>query len=1337
MKINRYRYVTLLLMFIFLFLGNFVSHSFAVNHYIRPGATGNNSGSDWTNAWTQHPSSWIRGDTYYYADGVIDSRCIISAAENGNTRIFVKKATVQDHGTDVGWSNSYGDGKFVFSYSTPAANQAVILVWNGYVTIDGQTGGGPGNWREDFGFEVSIPDSTDAENFALIKVSNGISYISLSHIDLKQAGMNNWEPVEDGYNNKQDCILCASSAGINNIHISYCYLHEANRTHIFWNFVSNSIVEYSFFERRQGAPHGEAISVNYSGLNANNIFRYNMFADISGTGIIVIKDSIQSLFYIYGNIFMTKVRDNYYTTNGVICNTGGDTNTHMYVFNNTMINMGGGNTGISWRGDNVTGNIAFNNLWYNCENSGVEGVQLYGYNEYRDTDFIYGVSAGPSDIVDSGNPFTKTLPEIISSLEFGRKNESTPGVSPTSRYSMNEVEGLNKDMFGVTRAFDSVWTIGAIEYPPSNPPDSPPPPAVPPTITSVTVDPNTGTVNIGGTVTITVTAGGNETGLTPSNATFNAKQIVLSDQGNGKYAGTYTVAQGDNDAVNAQATNITLTGPGGTSAPASSSGSTLIIDAHTLPQPPVIASVTLNPTNKRVKIGDTVTITVTAQNNQSGLTPSNATFNAKQIALNDQGNGKYIGTYTVTQGDNDAVNAEAMNITLSSGGGTSTPASSSGSNLSVDAHAPNITSVVLNPNTGVIRPGETVTITVYTAGGESGLAPSNATFVGKSVHLSDQGNGTYSGTYTIQATDSGQEFAPNALFSDGFENGNTNQWTSTSSGIIAGNVAKLGNNGVVYDVQSTSYKLMQKDFGSDYFATYSSFYFKLDADFVMGDGEQCYIMSMNNTQNSRAWSLSLRRSGPNYQIIAANGGLIGNWTTINKGQWYWIKVKHISAVNGSIEWWVDGMSKGSHSGNTSSVAAGKLSGIYMNQVGAGTRGKIYWDHFQVTPTDHTESAVLEATGITVTDSAGNTSNVASSSGSQLTIDTSPPAPDAPTITSVIINPNSGFVKVGGSVSITVTAGNNESGLTPSNATINGKQVTLSGQGNGTYTGIYTVQEGDNENTNVEAINITLTGTGGTSAPASSSGSSLTVDGRTPAISSVTISPDTGTVTVGQSVFIFVTAGGNETGLTASNAMINGRSIPLVDLNNGIYRGEYIVGSGDNEGVNIEATNIRLTDMAGNVSTAASSSGSSLSVDITTPESPPDAPVVASVAINPNSGTIKTGNTVNITVTAANNQAGLTPSNATFNGKQVPLVGQGNGTYTGIYTVTEGDNDGVNVEATNITLTGAGGTSAPAASTGSTVRVDAHKPVITSVVVNPNSGWLRAGQSITITATAAN
>src|SRR3989339_75388 len=106
-------------------------------HYIRQGATGSNNGSDWTNAWIALPATLQRGHTYYIADGTYGSYTFDDAV-SGTLYITVKKAVAGDHGTNTGWQTGHGDGQAEFSGFSFSS---------GYYVIDGQSGGGPGNWN--------------------------------------------------------------------------------------------------------------------------------------------------------------------------------------------------------------------------------------------------------------------------------------------------------------------------------------------------------------------------------------------------------------------------------------------------------------------------------------------------------------------------------------------------------------------------------------------------------------------------------------------------------------------------------------------------------------------------------------------------------------------------------------------------------------------------------------------------------------------------------------------------------------------------------------------------------------------------------------------------------------------------------------------------------------------------------------------------------------------------------------------------------------------------------------------------------------------------------------
>ncbi|MFZ2473204.1 MAG: hypothetical protein WAW52_14835, partial [Methanothrix sp.] len=92
----------------------FTTSAFSANYYVRSGATGNGSGSDWINAYTSLPSTLSRGtdstgSIYYIGAGKYEGYHFskTTAPVDRTKVITIKKATVADHGTDTGWSAAY------------------------------------------------------------------------------------------------------------------------------------------------------------------------------------------------------------------------------------------------------------------------------------------------------------------------------------------------------------------------------------------------------------------------------------------------------------------------------------------------------------------------------------------------------------------------------------------------------------------------------------------------------------------------------------------------------------------------------------------------------------------------------------------------------------------------------------------------------------------------------------------------------------------------------------------------------------------------------------------------------------------------------------------------------------------------------------------------------------------------------------------------------------------------------------------------------------------------------------------------------------------------------
>lgn len=139
--------------------------SYAVDHYIRSDATGSGSGSDWANAWSQMPASYVRGDKYFVADGDYDGFRIDTAVD-GTKTISIVKATAAQHGTDVGWSSSMGDGQASFAYKAfNTSIGAAVLINTSYVVFDGITG--EGSNVGSYGFRLKFPADCWGDNPAV------------------------------------------------------------------------------------------------------------------------------------------------------------------------------------------------------------------------------------------------------------------------------------------------------------------------------------------------------------------------------------------------------------------------------------------------------------------------------------------------------------------------------------------------------------------------------------------------------------------------------------------------------------------------------------------------------------------------------------------------------------------------------------------------------------------------------------------------------------------------------------------------------------------------------------------------------------------------------------------------------------------------------------------------------------------------------------------------------------------------------------------------------------------------------------------------------------------
>lgn len=409
-------------------------------HYVRTGAAGNNSGSDWANAHPSMPTAFVRGDTYYIADGSYGS-VTFNTPVSGASWITIKKATPADHGTSAGWTNSYGDG------------QAGFTQWNfytGYYDINGATGGGPSAWTTGHGFAVAI--SANSANAKLIKVNaHNISNVTIRHTRFSYEYNRNLAYRNSTTGTGQDAFYNASYNGMVNWTFQYCYFEKPGRTHFLTrgNGHSNWVVEYSYLEKSGygGTQHSEMWShfKQIDSLETNTVtnvtLRYNYFMDYTSTGGLMFAGGTN--IQVYGNVFRWSQNWGATANNGACGNWTGYGNTSWKIYNNTFVNTAGGGSGKLGPIGNNSG-TAYNNLWWNST-VGFGGIS-HNHNWFQGTS-AQGESNGEAS---TASPF-------VSATDFRLRIPTKGGTSLASPYNSDGMQG-------VSRGSDGTWDRGAYEY---------------------------------------------------------------------------------------------------------------------------------------------------------------------------------------------------------------------------------------------------------------------------------------------------------------------------------------------------------------------------------------------------------------------------------------------------------------------------------------------------------------------------------------------------------------------------------------------------------------------------------------------------------------------------------------------------------------------------------------------------------------------------------------------------------------------------------------------------------------------------------------------------------
>lgn len=429
---------------------------FAANHYVRDGGSGD--GSDWANAWDALPSTLVRGDTYYVADGTYGSYTFDDAV-NGTALITIKKCTAADHGTETGYDAGYCDGQAVFS------NAGTVLTFStGYHLMDGLVGSGTSG----HGFKVLLTSTTANSVYGIHFDGSSGSNNTVRHTEITHSDACT---TVDG-DHRQDGVR---TSGADYITLQYMYIHRVPINLIMAAGTTNWLVEYSWLEESHSTSsnHGQAI---YHGLPSSSAWtiRYNVFKDINGSAAIFFSTRVSDTA-IYGNIFWEDASSTcagtFATGNLLGANPGSDETgvTGLRFYNNTIINLDGrGTASDDINFDLGSDNLAYNNIWVGT------------------TPAFTNVTGDYNDVNAATAIFTNYAGD-----DFHLAAATTAGTTLASPYDV--------DMDGVTRGSDSTWDRGAYEYGGSD--------ATPPVVTissptsSATYSVATNSINLSGTAT--------------------------------------------------------------------------------------------------------------------------------------------------------------------------------------------------------------------------------------------------------------------------------------------------------------------------------------------------------------------------------------------------------------------------------------------------------------------------------------------------------------------------------------------------------------------------------------------------------------------------------------------------------------------------------------------------------------------------------------------------------------------------------------------------------------------------------------------------------------------
>lgn len=380
--------------------------------------SGGGSGADFNNLATlPNATSFVRDNTYVIVDGSYGSKTLSTVA-SGTTRIIIRKANAAQDSGVAGYSSTLHDG--VASFGT-------ITFRTTYFTVDGVTRTESNGWSAPAGYGISATQVRSSS----IDGDNGDFGIA-QYID---AG----DPYSLTYSGGDEAFYLF---GLSNFTVSRCAAHMSIHALMQAANTDGLTVEYTHF----GPGWGKEAIRGGNGGGSNWIIRHNRFWNSSQIDPNDGTSGITAEIDIFGDDGAGAYANNAFYGNWFYNEHSGGRNSTLAVggqgFTGTAANCVAYNNTFAGIAESSvfamvllsgTGNIARNNLFYDCVDTDVNA------NTVSDND------------VAGADPFVN-----YATLDLRLSGATSPGTTLASPY--------DTDPLGTTRGSDGTWDVGAFEF---------------------------------------------------------------------------------------------------------------------------------------------------------------------------------------------------------------------------------------------------------------------------------------------------------------------------------------------------------------------------------------------------------------------------------------------------------------------------------------------------------------------------------------------------------------------------------------------------------------------------------------------------------------------------------------------------------------------------------------------------------------------------------------------------------------------------------------------------------------------------------------------------------